>query len=44
MVCVRVGKEFPDMRQNERRIEFIRVRDAVRTAGLLKGESTPLSG
>ena len=38
MVCVRVGKEFPDMRQNERRIKFIRVRDAVRTVGQLKGE------
>ena len=29
-----VGKEFPDMRQNERRIKFIRVGDAIRTAGL----------
>jgi len=38
MVCVWVGKEFPDMRQNERRIKFIRVRDAVRTVGQLKGE------
>ena len=27
-----VGKEFPDMRQTERRIEFIRVGDAVITA------------
>ena len=34
------GKEFPDMRQNERRIKFIRVGDAVRTAGQLKGEPT----
>ena len=33
-----VGKEFPDMRQNEREIKFIRVGDAVRTVGLLKGE------
>jgi len=32
-----VGKEFPDMRQNER-IKFIRMGDAVRTAGQLKGE------
>ena len=32
-----VGKEFPDMRQNER-IRFIRMGDAVRTAGQLKGE------
>ena len=38
MVQVRVGKEFPDMSQNERRIKFIRVRDAVRTVGQLKGE------
>ena len=35
---MRVGKEFPDVRQNERRIKFIRVRDAVRTVGQLKGE------
>ena len=33
-----VGKEFPDMRQNEREIKFIRVGDAVRTVGQLKGE------
>ena len=38
MVCVQVGKEFTDMRQNERRIKFIRVGDAIRTAGQLKGE------
>ena len=38
MVQVRVGKEFPDMRQNEREIKFIRLGDAVRTAGQLKGE------
>ena len=29
MVCVQVGKEFPDRRQNERRIEFIRLGEAV---------------
>ena len=40
MVCVQVGKEFPDMRHNERRIKFIRVGDAVRTVGQLKGEPT----
>ena len=40
MVQVRVGKEFPDVRQNERGIKFIRVGDAVRTAGQLKGEPT----
>ena len=33
MVHEWVGKEFPDMRQNERRIKFIRVGDAIRTAG-----------
>ena len=36
----RAGKEFPDMRQNEREIKFIRVGDAVGTAGQLKGEPT----
>ena len=40
MVHVRVGKEFPDMRQNAREIKFIRVGDAVRTASQLKGEPT----
>ena len=38
VVRARVGKEFPDMRQNEREIKFIRVGDAVRTVGQLKGE------
>ena len=38
MVCARVGKEFPDMRQNEREIECLRVGDTVRTAGQLKAE------
>ena len=38
MVRVRVGKEFPNMRQNEREIKFIRVGDTVRTAGQLKRE------
>ena len=37
---VQAGKEFPDMRQNEREIKFIRVGDDVRTAGQLKGEPT----
>ena len=40
VVWARVGKEFPDVRQNEREIKFIRVGDAVRTAGQLKGELT----
>ena len=38
VVSVWVGKEFPDMRQNERKIKFIRVGDTVRTVGQLKGE------
>ena len=38
MIYAQVGKEFPDMRQNEREIKFIRVEDAVRTVGQLKGE------
>ena len=44
LVCVCIGKEFPDMRQNERRIEFIRAGDAVRTADQLKGEPNPFAG
>ena len=40
VVCVWVGKEFPDMRQNEREIKFIRVGDAVRTEDQFKGELT----
>ena len=35
-----VGKEYPDKRQNEREIKFIRVGDVVRTAGQLKGDPT----
>lgn len=41
MVGARGGKEFPDLRQNERRIKFIRVGDTLRTAGQLKEEPTP---
>ena len=40
MVCAWVGKEFPDMRQNER-IKFIREGDDVRTGSQLKGKQTP---
>ena len=40
VVGARVGKKFPGMRQNEREIKFIRVGDAVTTAGQLKGEPT----
>ena len=38
------GKGFLDMRQNERRIEFIRTGDGCRTVGQLKGEPTPFVG
>ena len=38
MVWALVEKEFPDMRQSEREIKFIRVGDAVRTVVQLKGE------
>lgn len=40
MVCAGVGKEFPDVRHNERRIKFTRVGEAVKTAARLKGELT----
>ena len=40
VVWVRVEKEFPDMRQNEKEIKFIRMGDTVRTAGQLKGALT----
>ena len=38
MVWAQVRQEFPDVRQNEREIKFIRVGDTVRTVGQLKGE------
>ena len=44
MVREPLGKEFPDMRQNERRIKFIREGDVVRTAGWLKGELNLFAG
>ena len=40
MVQAQAGKKFPDMRQNEREIKFIRMGDAIRTAGQLKGKPT----
>ena len=40
VVHEQVGKEFPDMRQNEKEIKFIRVGEAVITAGWPKGELT----
>ena len=33
VVSTQVGNEFPNMRQNKRRIKFIRVGDAVRIVG-----------
>ena len=44
VVWERVGKEFLDMRQNEREIKCIRMENAVRTAVQLKGEPTLNSG
>ena len=43
VVCVWVGKEFPDMRWNERRTAFIRVGHAVRTVGWLEREPTNIA-
>jgi len=40
VVRARVGKEFPDIRHNEREIKFIRMGNAVRTMGQFKGELT----
>ena len=40
MVQAWVGKEFPDMRQNDMERKFIRVGGVVRTVGQLKGELT----
>ena len=39
-----VGKEFPDMRQIERRIKLIRAGDAVRTVDWFKGELKLFTG
>ena len=44
VVCAWVGKEFPDKRQNERRMKFIREGEVIRTMGPLKEELTPLVG
>lgn len=43
MVRVQGGTGLLDMRQNERRIDFIRVGDAGGTASGLKGETTPFT-
>ena len=44
MVHVQVGKELPDMRQNEKSKKFITGGDAVRTASQLNGEPTLKGG
>ena len=44
VVCAWVGKEFPDMRQSERRIKSVRVGDAIRISGQLKGQPTAFVG
>ena len=40
VVSAWVGKEFPDMRQKERRTKFIRMGDAVKTAGWLLSQAS----
>ena len=44
VVYVRVGKEFPDTRQSERRMKLIRVGDAVRTLSWLKKDPNTFLG
>ena len=44
VVVVQVGKEFLDMRQNERRVKSIRVGDTIRIEGQLKGQPTAFVG
>ena len=44
MAHLQVGEEFPGMRQNKRRIKFIRVGDTVRRADWFKGELTSFVG
>ena len=44
VVYAQVGKEFRDMRQNERRREFTRAGDAVRPVGWLKTGTVPFVG
>ena len=39
LVHAQVRKEFPDMRQNERQMKFIRLRDTVRTEGQAHGRT-----
>ena len=39
MVHERVGKKFPDIRQNEREIKFIRVGDVLMNSGPAQGRT-----
>lgn len=44
VVCEWIGKQFPVILGRMRGEQFIRVGDAVRTAGWLKGQPTPFRG
>ena len=44
VVRLRAGKEFPDTRQSDREIKFVRVGDTAKTLGWLKGEPTVEQG
>ena len=44
MVRLWAGKEFPDTRQSDREIKFVRMGDTVKTVGWLKGEPTVEQG
>ena len=44
VVREQVRKEFPNIRQDEKRISFTRVGDAVRTVSWLKEEPNPFTG
>ena len=44
MICVRVRKEFPDLRQNEKTTKFVRAENTIRTVGQLKGEPNTFAG
>ena len=44
MTCAQIRKEFPNMRQNEKKIEFISAGDAIWTVVWLVGEQTPSRG
>ena len=44
MVQAWIRKEFPEMRQNEKEIKLIKVRDAIRTVDGLEGKPTRFVG